>query len=53
MAENPEALSPYRVLDLTTEIGQYAGRAFAERLVITDAQRARVQGLLQRAGVEL
>ena len=26
----PEALSPYRVLDLTTEIGQYAGRAFAE-----------------------
>ena len=30
MAEKPEALSPYRVLDLTTEIGQYAGRAFAE-----------------------
>ena len=26
----PEALSPYRVLDLTGEIGQYAGRAFAE-----------------------
>jgi len=26
----PAALSPYRVLDLTTEIGQYAGRAFAE-----------------------
>jgi benzylsuccinate CoA-transferase BbsE subunit len=25
-----EALSPYRVLDLTGEIGQYAGRAFAE-----------------------
>ena len=25
-----QALSPYRVLDLTTEIGQYAGRAFAE-----------------------
>jgi benzylsuccinate CoA-transferase BbsE subunit len=24
------ALSPYRVLDLTTEIGQYAGRMFAE-----------------------
>jgi len=31
MAEQaPEALSPYHVLDLTTEIGQYAGRAFAE-----------------------
>jgi crotonobetainyl-CoA:carnitine CoA-transferase CaiB-like acyl-CoA transferase len=28
--EAPQALSPYRVLDLTTEIGQYAGRAFAE-----------------------
>ncbi|MEX1253502.1 MAG: CoA transferase [Dehalococcoidia bacterium] len=28
--ERPAALSPYRVLDLTTEIGQYAGRAFAE-----------------------
>jgi len=25
-----QALSPYRVLDLTTEIGQYAGRALAE-----------------------
>ncbi len=30
-----------------------AGRDFAERLIITDAQRARVQDLLQRAGVEL
>ena len=30
MPEKPEALSPYRVLDLTTEIGQYGGRAFAE-----------------------
>ncbi len=30
MAEQPQALSPYRVLDLTDEIGQYAGRAFAE-----------------------
>ena len=30
-----------------------AGRDFAERLVITDAQRTRVQSLLQRAGVEL
>src|SRR3990172_1471338 len=31
MAGQPlAALSPYRVLDLTTEIGQYAGRAFAE-----------------------
>ena len=31
MPEQPaQALSPYRVLDLTTEIGQYAGRAFAE-----------------------
>ncbi len=30
-----------------------AGRDFAERLIITDAQRTRVQGLLQRAGVEL
>lgn len=26
----PAALAPYRVLDLTTEIGQYAGRCFAE-----------------------
>jgi benzylsuccinate CoA-transferase BbsE subunit len=25
-----DALSPYRVLDLTTEIGQFAGRCFAE-----------------------
>ena len=30
MPEKPEALSPYHILDLTTEIGQYGGRAFAE-----------------------
>lgn len=30
MADQQGALSPYRVLDLTTEIGQYAGRMFAE-----------------------
>ncbi len=30
MPDRPGALSPYRVLDLTTEIGQYAGRCFAE-----------------------
>lgn len=31
MAEqSPQALSPYRALDLTTEIGQYAGRCLAE-----------------------
>jgi crotonobetainyl-CoA:carnitine CoA-transferase CaiB-like acyl-CoA transferase len=29
-ADERSALSPYRVLDLTTEIGQYAGRMFAE-----------------------
>ncbi len=28
--EPPTALAPYRVLDLTGEIGQYCGRAFAE-----------------------
>jgi crotonobetainyl-CoA:carnitine CoA-transferase CaiB-like acyl-CoA transferase len=28
--EPPAALAPYRVLDLTGEIGQYCGRAFAE-----------------------
>ena len=30
MPDKPQALSPYRVLDLTGEIGQYAGRALAE-----------------------
>ena len=30
MSDQPAALSPYRVLDLTGEIGQYAGRALAE-----------------------
>ncbi|MGB2694332.1 MAG: CoA transferase [Dehalococcoidia bacterium] len=30
MPDQPAALAPYRVLDLTTEIGQYAGRCFAE-----------------------
>jgi len=30
MPAPPAALAPYRVLDLTTEIGQYCGRAFAE-----------------------
>ncbi len=30
MPSLPAALAPYRVLDLATEIGQYAGRCFAE-----------------------